>query len=89
MADLLDIAHSYVVDGADVNTRMNMERAFEESGHKIRADADPRYKRATWGMRPKDREGIKQFAAGPKEQQEAAPYAGGGSLKDMRTKARR
>lgn len=30
------------------------EMAMERLGHEIRAEVDPVYKRATWGLRPED-----------------------------------
>lgn len=48
------MAHALVVDGLNALQREEFEARFEPMGHDIRADLDPVYKRATWGLRPED-----------------------------------
>lgn len=51
---MLDIAHVVNVEGADPSDRARADELFERAGHDMRAEIDPAYKRATWGLRPED-----------------------------------
>lgn len=53
------MAFVLLVEGSDVSGRDAITDEIERRGHEIRAAADPRYKRATWGLRPEDLAEIK------------------------------
>lgn len=48
------MTHAIILEGSDPSMRHEADEAFEKMGHDIRAEADPAYKRATWGRRPED-----------------------------------
>ena len=50
------MAFTLLVEGLDPKTRHEVDEALEPLGHGMRADVDPAYKKATWGLRPEDYE---------------------------------
>lgn len=52
------MAHAVMLENADPATRQEMDAQLEPMGHKIRANLDANYKRATWGLRPEDVEAV-------------------------------
>lgn len=46
------MAFVLVVEGGNISDRDSIAEEIERLGHEMRAEADPAYKRATWGLRP-------------------------------------